>query len=69
VVGVPEVWRYDGKEMLFFLLMGQEYVSIAESRSFPGLAADLVSDMLEQSHSLKRPDWIKLIRKNVPRKR
>lgn len=68
-VGVPEIWRYDGKEMLFFLLSGREYVSIAESRSFPGLTAHLVSRMLEQSHSLKRPDWIKLIRQNIPGKR
>ncbi len=67
-LGVPEVWRFDGSRLLIFNLVERQYVVSNEGRSFPGLSADLISKLLEQSRSLKRLAWIKLIRESVKRK-
>lgn len=44
---VPEVWRYDGKRMLFFVLTDGEYGSAVRSRSFPHLSGERLSEYLE----------------------
>jgi Uma2 family endonuclease len=36
-LGVPEIWRYQGKELKFFALAGSRYKEIPESQSLPGL--------------------------------
>ena len=36
-IGVPELWRYDGKQLEFFGLKAREWVSIERSASFPAV--------------------------------
>jgi len=61
-VGVPEVWRYDGQQTSIFRLDGQTYSTSPVSISLPGLAADLISSLLQQSRTMRRPDWLRRVR-------
>jgi Uma2 family endonuclease len=48
-LGIPEIWRYDGKVVQFYELAGNEYLSISESHSFSGLVPAMLADALDQS--------------------
>lgn len=41
-LGVPELWRYDGKVLTMEMLEGGKYVAAARSRAFPQLTSKLV---------------------------
>lgn len=45
-LGVPEVWRYDGQTLQFFVLQQDDYVAITHSHALPALSADLVAQWL-----------------------
>lgn len=47
--GVPEIWRYNGKQALIYNLVGQDYVEASFSRSFHGLTAQAITDSVELS--------------------
>ena len=47
--GVPEIWRYDGKQALIYHLVDQSYAASDVSLSFPLLTAQAMTDFLEQS--------------------
>lgn len=61
-VGVPEVWRYDGQQIIIFTLEGETYQSQPESKAFPGLTSSLLSQFIAQSKTLDRLDWAQRIR-------
>ncbi|MCX5934501.1 MAG: Uma2 family endonuclease, partial [Pseudanabaena sp. LacPavin_0818_WC45_MAG_42_6] len=42
LLGVPEVWRYDGYSLEFLALQNGEYVAIENSLSFPTLPAAII---------------------------
>lgn len=48
-LGVPEIWRYDGKTAVFYELSGGTYHSIPGSRFFKGLTPELLAAALEES--------------------
>jgi Uma2 family endonuclease len=42
-IGVPELWRYDGKQLWFFRVVAGQWVGVDGSASFPGVRpADLL---------------------------
>ena len=43
VLGVPEVWRYDGERLRFYVLQGEGYVEVAHS----ALRADFKTSPLD----------------------
>ena len=47
-LGVPEIWRYDGRQAHFFSLAGEGYEKIQNSLAFPALAAADLTRYLEQ---------------------
>lgn len=47
--GVPEIWRYDGEQTRIYHLVNEDYVEAAASLSFSFLAAQAMTDFLEQS--------------------
>lgn len=49
VLGVPEIWRYDGKQAYIYHLGDEDYVESPASRSFRGLTAQAITDSIEQS--------------------
>ena len=48
-LGVPEIWRYDGRAAQFFQLIGASYQEITNSRAFPALTASALTEFIEQS--------------------
>lgn len=48
-LGVPEIWRYDGKTTHFYKLVGEGYETIRNSIAFPTLTAEDLTQYLEQS--------------------
>ena len=61
-LGVPEVWRYDGGRWMVLALADGEYIEQAASIALPGLTAALILRFLEESQTLRRPDWLKRVR-------
>lgn len=49
---VPEIWRYDGRQMHFYELVGNSYHEIAVSSAFPMLASFVLGESIEQSKTL-----------------
>ncbi len=56
-IGVPEVWRYEGRRMAVFVLGGEGYAEAAESGVFPSLTGEVLSRFVERGASLERPAW------------
>jgi Uma2 family endonuclease len=50
-LSVPEIWRYDGREMRFYELADGVYHEVLESRSMPGLKPATMAEALEQSRT------------------
>jgi Uma2 family endonuclease len=48
-LSVPEIWRYDGREMRFYQLGDGAYREVRESRLLPGLDPATMAAALEQS--------------------
>jgi len=46
-LSVPEVWRYDGRTVRIYELLGEKYVEIAGSRFLPGLTGSILGEYLE----------------------
>ena len=61
-IGVPEVWRYDGTRVVFFVLAGENYEAAEESRAFPVLTSVMATDFLEASTQLKSTVWSRRLR-------
>jgi Uma2 family endonuclease len=64
-LGVPEVWRYDGRTLEILHLVGFGYQACETSRTFPGLSADFVGQFLEQGRNADKTIWIRLFRSFV----
>ncbi|MGE0820833.1 MAG: Uma2 family endonuclease [Candidatus Binatia bacterium] len=62
-IGVPEVWRYDGRQVQMFALTKEQYVSVEQSVVFPRLSGTVASDFLEQSTQLPSTTWLRRVRK------
>jgi len=61
-VGVPEVWRFDGEQFGIFRLDGKTYSQQVESTCLPGITEGVVSSLLQDSHKMRRPDWLRRLR-------
>ncbi|HXG64518.1 MAG TPA: Uma2 family endonuclease [Blastocatellia bacterium] len=53
-VGVPEVWRYDGREVSILKLDAGSYQAQAESLVLPGLTKEFIAQFILMSRTLKR---------------
>jgi Uma2 family endonuclease len=62
-VGVPEVWRYDGKVVTIYTLRENGQYQIHEaSVAFPKLTSPVITQFVEERQSLKRTAWIRRVR-------
>jgi len=61
-IGVPEVWRYDGKRIAIFELKRDEYAEVAESTVLPPLTGDILSRFARESTTSRRRDWMRKVR-------
>jgi Uma2 family endonuclease len=61
-VGVPEVWRYDGSNLVFLKLTGAAYAATNESTALPGVTSGDIIRFLEQNEFEQRTIWLKGVR-------
>ena len=61
-LGVPEIWRYDGRAAQFFQLAGGGYEEIENSRAFPMLAANVLTEFIELSKTQGQSDALDAFR-------
>ena len=66
-MGVPEVWRYDGAGLAILALVGGTYHERDESVALPGLDCATLSGFMQDSKSLRRPEWGRKVRDWVQR--
>lgn len=62
LIGVPEVWRYDGRRLMVLKLEGKEYAEATESIVLPPLSSAVLSDFVEKSKITKHTVWLKAVR-------
>lgn len=48
LLGVPEVWRYDGYSLEFLALQNEKYIPIENSLSFPTLPAEIIVEYVQK---------------------
>lgn len=46
---VPELWLYDGEDLIFYELDGEEYREISHSRAMPHLSSEKLAEFLKMS--------------------
>lgn len=61
-LGIPEVWRNDGKELAIFKLEGETYSERAESQTLPGVTSAELTRLITQSQKAKRTEWRRSVR-------
>ncbi|MBD0373710.1 MAG: Uma2 family endonuclease [Pyrinomonadaceae bacterium] len=64
-MNVPEVWLYDGKEVTIRLLQEGDYVESEVSKAIPRLRSSDLSQLVEQSKTMKRSAWIRSARERA----
>jgi Uma2 family endonuclease len=61
-LGVPEIWRYDGRRWQIFRRADAAYVEQAESLAFPSLTAEILTVFLAESRTIDRLEWLRRVR-------
>jgi Uma2 family endonuclease len=61
-MGVPEVWRYEGRRVTIWKFTAGGYTEAAASEALPFLTAELLTRFLAESRLLRRPEWMRSIR-------
>ena len=64
-LGVPEIWRYDGKRVQMYELRDNTYMEIPVSRSFPSLTCALLAGSLELSKTQGHTQALKTFRQEI----
>jgi Uma2 family endonuclease len=67
-LSVPEIWRYDGRAVIFYTLISGSYHEIPESRCLPGLTPGALTEALEQSKTAGQTAALATFREGVERR-
>ena len=67
-LGVPELWRDDGKELRIGELSGDDYVDRDQSTAFPMISVDEINEYLDWAPALDDTTWARKVRKAIRRK-
>ena len=62
-VGVPEIWRYDSRQIMIFTLEDNAYHLREESAALPRLTSQILSQFVAESKTLERLEWLRRVRK------
>ena len=68
-LGVPEIWRYNGKHAYMYELGTRAYSETAESRFFPGLTTQMITDFLDLAKDQGQTKAITAFRKRIRAKK
>lgn len=61
-VGVPEVWRYDGRRSSIFKLERGDYIELEKSEALPSLTSMLLTRFLDEGKVLPHTAWLRMLR-------
>ena len=61
-IGVSEVWRWREGQITIYVLIAGTYESHERSRLFPSLTAQILTELVAKSRTLRRPDWVREVR-------
>lgn len=61
-LGVQEIWRYDGKQVLIYALVGRDYKERPGSRFLPCVTVSLLQDSLDLSKSKGQTNALNALR-------
>jgi Uma2 family endonuclease len=63
-LGVPEVWRYDGRNLNVFVLNREnsQYQTVVQSQAFPFLEIQLIPRLMQQSLEIGETATLKQFR-------
>lgn len=61
-LGIPEVWRNDGKELTIFKLDGETYNAHAGSGTLPGVTSAQLNLVILESQNITRTEWLRRVR-------
>jgi Uma2 family endonuclease len=62
-MGVSEIWRYDGKRLAIHILFQENYNKSNHSLIFPFITGDKLTEFIEQSETMTKPEFLKSLRK------
>ncbi|MGH9840112.1 MAG: Uma2 family endonuclease [Blastocatellia bacterium] len=61
-LGVPEVWRFDNVMVTIHKLEEAGYAKADHSLAFPRLTSEIATQFLEESETMRTPDWSRRVR-------
>ena len=61
-VGVPEVWRCDGSQVVILELTSGNYVEATESVALPRVTSEVLTRFMQASEQQKRTIWLRDVR-------
>jgi Uma2 family endonuclease len=61
-IGVPEIWRFDGKDLTILGLVSGNYKQLDQSDAFPLLTSGILTNLITESNTLKRTAWLRKLR-------
>ena len=61
-LGVPELWRHDGRRTAILRLERTDYVEVDESMFLPPLTGAVLSRFVEKGKSMRRTAWLREVR-------
>jgi hypothetical protein len=61
-VGVAEVWRWRNGTVTIYAWESGRYAERSMSVAFPTLTATVLENLVLRSRTMRRPDWIRLVR-------
>jgi Uma2 family endonuclease len=61
-LGVPEVWRFDGEQVVLLSLLQGEYQEIPQSLALPMVTATVLQDWLAKAQTMGETSWAKAVR-------
>ena len=64
-IGVEEIWRFDGNEVIFYRLQNEDYKMVAESVCLPNVKSETVTELLFAAEQMKRSEWLKLVHRLI----
>jgi Uma2 family endonuclease len=64
-LGVPEIWRYDGKRVQIYQLKGDAYVETDASSFFLNLSGSMLTESLDLSKAQSQTEALKLFRQRI----
>ncbi|MGH9719647.1 MAG: Uma2 family endonuclease [Bryobacteraceae bacterium] len=61
-MGVGEVWRYEGSQIMIFRLSSGEYAEVEESTMLPGVTSAVLTRLIDESLTMTRTGWLRHVR-------